>query len=127
MDENELGRIVIDAAIDIHRELGPGLLESVYEAVLAHKLRARSIAVERQVPISIRYDTLTFEEAFKADLIVAGKVIVEIKCVEKLNGAHRKQLLTYLHLSGVKLGFLLNFSADLMKNGIIRTANGLPE
>lgn len=125
MEENEIGRIVVDRAICIHRELGPGLLESVYERVLAHELREQGLAVRRQVPIPIRYRNVLFDEGFRADIIVEGKLLIELKCVERLHSAHRKQILTYLRLSGLKLGFLLNFSEHLMRNGITRTVNGL--
>ena len=127
MMENEIGRIVIDTTIEVHRELGPGLLETVYEAVLVQKLRERGLSVDRQVPIPIRYGNLAFDEGFRVDIIVCGKVVLELKCVEKLNHAHRKQLLTYLRLSGAQLGFLLNFSEALMKNGIVRAVNGLAD
>jgi GxxExxY protein len=119
--------VVVDAALQVHRELGPGLLETVYEAVLAHELRERGLQVERQVPISIQYRGITFEEGFRADLIVENQVVVELKCVEKVNNAHRKQLLTYLRLTGMKLGFLLNFGEAMMRDGIIRTVNRLEE
>jgi GxxExxY protein len=125
MTENEIGRWVVDVAVHIHRELGPGLLETVYEVVLAYELRRRGLRVERQIPISVTYDGLKFDEGFRVDLIVEDKVIVELKCVEKLNNAHKKQLLTYLRLADKRLGYLLNFGATLMRDGIIRTANGL--
>ncbi len=123
--ENEIGKIVVDSAIKVHRELGPGLLESVYEAVMAHELQDAGLEVQRQEAIPIRYRDLVFEEGFRADMIVASKVILELKSVESLNNSHKKQLLTYLKLTRLKLGFLLNFSESLMKNGIIRIVNGL--
>ncbi len=123
--ENEIGKIVVDSAIKVHRELGPGLLESVYEAVMAHELQHAGLEVQRQVAIPIRYRDLVFEEGFRADMIVASKVILELKSVESLINSHKKQLLTYLKLTQLKLGFLLNFSESLMKNGIIRIVNGL--
>ena len=125
MTENDIGEQVIDAAVLVHRELGPGLLESVYEAVLSHELLGRGGVVERQVSIPIVYQELKFDEAFRADLIVEKKVIVGLKSVDKLNNAHKKQLLTYLRLSGLKLGYLLNFSEALMKQGIVRTVKKL--
>ena len=125
MTENEIGTQIIDSATKIHRDLGPGLLEKVYEVILTHELDQRNISVERQVPIAIEYQGLKFDEGFRADLIVDHKVIVELKCVEKLSLAHRKQLLTYLRLTGLKLGYILNFSEALMKNGIARTVNRL--
>ena len=127
MKENEIGRIVVDVAIKVHRELGPGLLESVYEVVLAHELQGRGLKVERQVPVSISYQGLHFDEAFRADIIVGRKVILELKSVERVTDAHKKQLLTYLRLTGMKLGFLLNFGEALMKDGITRIVNGLDE
>ena len=127
MTENEIGTVIVETAIDLHRHLGPGLLESVYEMVLAYELTARGLRVERQAPISIVYKTITFPEAFRADLLVADKVIVELKSVEQMNNAHRKQIQTYLRLTNLKLGYLLNFGAALMKEGIVRAVNGLEE
>jgi GxxExxY protein len=127
MTENEIGTACIAAAITVHRELGSGLLESVYEHALMHELTSRGLSVERQVPISITYKQVVFSDAFRADLIVEKKVILELKSVEEINNAHRKQLLTYLRLSGLKLGYLLNFGAELMRQGIVRTANGLED
>jgi len=127
MTENEIGTIVVDAAIAVHRELGPGLLESVYEIVLAHELQKRGLKVDRQVPVPIVYEGITFEEGFRADVIVEGKVIVELKSVEKATPAHKKQVQTYLRLTGRKLGYLLNFGEELMKAGITRCVNGLEE
>jgi len=127
MTENEIGKIIVDSAIAVHRELGPGLLESVYEVVLAYELRQRGLTVERQVPIPIRYKDMTFDEAFRADLVVEEKVIVELKSVERVSEAHKKQVQTYLRLTGCKLGFLLNFGEALMKRGITRVVNGLKD
>lgn len=127
MDENGIGAEVVDTSIRIHRGLGPGLLESVYEITLASALRNKGLRVARQVPITIEYEGQQFHEGFRADLIIEGKVIVEIKCVERINNAHKKQLLTYLRLTNSKLGFLLNFSESKMKDGITRTVNSLPE
>ena len=127
MTENEIGKQIVDSAVQIHRELGPGLLENVYETILTHELRQRGLGVERQVSIAIEHQGLKFDEGFRADVIVENKVIVELRCVEKLNNAHRKQLLTYLRLSGMRLGYLLNFSQALMKDGITRTVNRLVE
>lgn len=123
--EEVIGKAVVDAVVLIHRELGPGLLESVYEAVLNAELTERGFAVQRQLPVTIKYRGLTFEEGFRADLIVDGLVLLELKSVAALNNAHRKQLLTYLRLTGLKLGYLLNFGESLMRNGIVRTVNGL--
>ena len=127
MTENEIGKSVVDIAVQIHRELGPGLLESVYEIAMMHQLQQRGYFVQRQVPIAIEYKGHKFDEGFRADLIVESQVILELKCVEKLNNAHRKQLLTYLRLTGTRLGYLLNFSEELMKQGITRTVNRLVE
>ena len=126
-EEDRIGALLVDAAVKIHRELGPGLLESVYEVILAHELRRRGLQIARQVPIAVVYEGLRFDEGFRADLVIEGKVIVELKCVERLNNAHRKQLLTYLRLTKLRLGFLLNFAEALMKNGIVRTVNQLQE
>jgi GxxExxY protein len=125
MDENAIAEAVLDAAFRIHRELGPGLLESVYEAVLARELSKGGFTVARQQGITIRFEDMVFQEGFRADLVVNGLVIVEIKSVEDLHPVHGKQLLTYLRLMRLKLGLLLNFNEALLKNGIKRVANGL--
>ena len=127
MTENQIGTIVVDAAIMLHRALGPGLLETVYELTLAHELQKRGLAVERQIPVPIVYGSLRFDEGFRADLIVNNSVILELKSVAAITSAHRKQIQTYLRLSGKKLGFLLNFGEAVMKDGIVRTVNGLEE
>ena len=124
MTENEIGTIVVDCAVYIHMELGPGLLETVYEVILANELRNRGLKVERQVAIPIVYHGLQFDEGFRADLMVEGKVILELKSVETITKAHQKQVLTYLRLTGKKLGYLLNFGEALMKDGIYRIING---
>ena len=124
MNENEIGANIVDCAVKLHMRLGPGLLESVYEAVLAYELEKLGLSVERQVPISIVYDDIRFEEGFRADLTVNGKVILELKSVEKVTNAHKKQLLTYLRLTGMKVGYLLNFGEALMKDGITRIIHG---
>ncbi len=125
MTENEIGNKLISTAVNIHQNLGPGLLETVYEIVLEKELHRQGIKVERQVPVEIEYLGIKFRDAFRADLIIANKVIVELKCVERISNTHKKQLLTYLRLTGIRLGYLLNFSEVLMKNGIIRTVNQL--
>ncbi len=127
MNENEIGTIVVDSAVQLHKEIGSGLLETVYEVLLAHVLRQKGIHVDRQVPVPITYHGISFDEAFRADMVVAGKVILELKSVEKLSNAHRKQLLTYLKLTDMKLGYVLNFGESLMKDGICRTINGYLE
>lgn len=124
MTENEIGTTVVEEAIALHRALGPGLLETVYEVILMHRLRKQGLQVERQVSISIEYDGIKFDEGFKADLIINGKVLLELKSVETIHKAHKKQLLTYLKLTGMKLGYILNFGDELMKDGITRTING---
>lgn len=127
MTENEIGTIIIEEAISLHKNLGPGLLESVYEVLLAYQLEQRGLHVQRQVSIPIVFKGKYFEEGFRADIVVEDKVIIELKSVEKTNPAHKKQLLTYLKLTGLKLGYVLNFGEELMKTGITRTANGLPD
>ncbi len=127
MTENEIGRIVVDVAVNVHKGLGPGLLESVYEVVLAKQLVKRGLRVCRQVPISIVFDGDCFDEGLRADMIVNQRVILELKSVEQLHPVHAKQLQTYLKLTGCRLGFLLNFGEPLMKNGIYRCFNGLPD
>ena len=124
MTENEIGTIIVDEAVRLHQALGPGLLEIVYEAVLARRLEKRGLLVERQKPISIEFEGEHFDEGFRADLIVNGLVIIELKSVEKLSAVHKKQLLTYLRLMDLKVGYLLNFGDALMKDGISRIING---
>ncbi|MGB0371513.1 MAG: GxxExxY protein [Opitutales bacterium] len=127
MDENTIGKEVVDAAIKTHQSLGPGLLESVYEVVLARELQRRGMTIERQQPVSIEFDGVIFDEGFRADIIVNKKVILELKSVEQLSKVHHKQLFIYLKLKKLKLGFLLNFGAPLMKDGIKRMVNGLDD
>ncbi len=127
MNENELGKEVVDAAVVVHRELGPGLLETVYEVVLLDELRKRGLGAEHQVPVAIKCRGIRFDEGFRADIIVEQKIILELKSVERISNAHKKQLLTYLKLTGMRLGYLLNFGEALMKDGITRTVNRLPE
>ncbi len=124
MNENEIGDIVIATAISIHKKLGPGLLETVYEVILAHNLKEQGFSIKRQVSIPIEYEGIKFDEGFKADIIVENKVILELKSVESVTKAHKKQILTYLKLTGYKLGYLLNFGESLMKKGISRIING---
>jgi GxxExxY protein len=124
MKENDIGTIIVDCALDLHRNLGPGLLETVYEVTLARALERRGLGVQRQVAVPIEYQGETFSEGFRADLIVEGLVIVELKSIERVTPAHKKQLLTYLRLTGLKLGYLLNFGEALMRDGITRTING---
>lgn len=127
MDYNQLSGAVIEAAIDVHKALGPGLLESVYESALAYELELREIRVKRQVPIGVRYKTLDLEEAFKADLVINDSIIIELKSVEKLQAVHKKQLLTYLRLSNTRLGLLINFGHETLRQGITRLVNDFDE
>jgi len=117
----------VAAAVLVHRELGPGLLEIVYEAALAYELTQRGMSIQRQVLVPVVYRGIRFDEGFRADLIVENKVVVELKSVERASPAHRKQIQTYLRLAGCKLGYLLNFGEALMKSGITRAVNGLEE
>ena len=123
--ENQVAKMVLDAAFELHTRTGPGLLETVYEAILAHELRQRGLEVQRQAPIPIRYGELLFDEGFRADLVVEGKVIVELKSIQELAPVHRKQVLTQLRLSGRRLGLLINFGAVHLKDGVERIVNGL--
>lgn len=125
MTENEISKQVVDAAFKIHTTLGPGLLESVYEAVLAYELKQRGLKVVRQKSIPVIYEEVHLEEGFRADLIVEDKVIIELKSVETIAPVHKKQLLTYLRLTNLKLGLLINFGDELIKTGITRVVNGL--
>ena len=119
-DVDAISADVVHEAIRIHRELGPGLLESVYEIVLAGALARKGYKVERQKPVDVCYDGMTFEGAFKIDILVEESLVLELKSVEKLSGAHAKQVLTYLRLIKQPLGLLLNFSGETMKEGIRR-------
>jgi GxxExxY protein len=125
MTENELAKQIVNAAYRIHTTLGPGLLESVYETALAHELEKQGIKVLRQHPLPVVYETIHMEIGFRADLIVGDKVIVEIKSIEAIAPVHRKQLLTYLRLADKRLGLLINFNVEFIKDGITRVANGL--
>jgi GxxExxY protein len=126
LNENEVAKQIVDAAFLVHTTLGPGLLESAYRRVIAHELRKRGLRVEHESPIPVVYDGVTFDEAFKADLIVEDLVIVELKSVEVIAKVHKKQLLTYLKIANKRLGLLINFNELLIKNGITRIANELP-
>jgi GxxExxY protein len=127
MTENEIGTMVVQSAIAVHREMGPGLLETVYEAILARELLDRGLKVERQVSVPIKYKNIHFDEGFRADIIVDRKVILELKSLERVTAAHKKQVQTYLRLTGCKLGYLLNFGEDVMKSGITRCINRLAD
>lgn len=125
--ENEIAKIIVDAALNVHKALGPGLYESVYEAVLSYELGRRGLKVERQLPISINYNGISFEEAFRADMVVESKVIIELKSIEAVANVHKKQLLTYLRLADKRLGLLINFGEAFIRDGITRVANGMPD
>lgn len=124
MNENEIGTLILKSAVKIHKDFGPGLLERVYESLLESLLIKQGLSVARQVTVPLCYEGQFIEEAFRADLIVENKVLLEIKSVESLKNAHKKQVLTYLKLTGLKLEYLLNFNESLMKNGITRVING---
>ncbi|WP_291322276.1 GxxExxY protein [Desulfonatronospira sp.] len=119
----KLASTVIDTAFHLHRDLGPGLLESVYEAVLAHELGARGLMVERQKPVPVHYQGVVLDEGFRLDLLVEKRLIVELKSVEELHPVHPKQVLTYLRLMDLPLGLLINFGAPLLKQGLKRVVN----
>lgn len=123
--ENQLATIVVDCCFRIHKKLGPGLLESVYEEVLCYEFRKLGISYKRQLPVDIFYDDLLLKSGFRADVLVDDCLIVELKSVEGLIPVHYKQLLTYLRLTEKKLGLLVNFNANLMKDGMHRVVNGL--
>jgi GxxExxY protein len=127
MTENAIAKEIVDAAFRIHTSLGPGLLESVYDTVLAYELGRRGLRVVRQQAIPVVYDNVRIEAGFRADLIVEDKVIVEVKSVETLAPVHKKQLLTYLRLADKRLGLLINFQVALIKDGITRIVNALEE
>jgi GxxExxY protein len=127
MNENEVGALVVDSAVRVHRELGPGLLESVYEVILVEELAQRGLSIQRQVSVPIQYLGHHFDEGFRADNIVDGKVILELKSVEHLARVHKKQSFTYLKLKRLRPEYLLNFGAPLMKEGICRIINGLDD
>jgi GxxExxY protein len=127
MTENAIAKEIVDAAFRIHTTLGPGLLESVYDAVLAYELAQRGLRTVRQQPIPVIYENVRIDTGFRADLIVEDKVIVEVKSLEQLAAVHKKQLLTYLRLADKRLGLLINFQVALIRDGITRIVNGLQE
>jgi iron complex transport system substrate-binding protein len=124
MDENVISGIILDQCIKIHRDLGPGLLESVYEVVLAERLRRAEIRVESQKPVSFSFDGMVFDNGFRIDLLVEDCIVVELKSVEVLAPVHSKQVLTYLKLMNLHLGLLINFGAPTLKQGFHRILNG---
>ncbi len=123
MTENEISKIIVDCAFKIHNRIGPGLLESVYEAILAHELEKRGCKIIRQQAVPVIYESVQLEVGFRADLIVNDKVIIEIKSVEAISPVHLKQLRTYLILADKRLGLLINFNVELIKDGIRRVVN----
>jgi GxxExxY protein len=127
MHENELARIVVDIAYHIHTRLGPGLLESVYEAILVYELRKRGLKVQSQIPVPVVWEEVHLEVGFRADVIVEDKLVVELKSVEEVVPVHKKQLLTHLRLTNCRLGLLINFGDVLIKKWISRVVNGLSD
>ena len=127
MKLNAISAEIVDAAIKVHRALGPGLLEKVYEAALAHELTGRGLQVRRQVPIPVVYEQIRLDEGFRADLLVEDAAIVELESVEQVAPVHRKQVVTYIRLADKRIGLLLNFGAARLKDGITRLVDGLPE
>ncbi|GBE27431.1 hypothetical protein BMS3Bbin03_01356 [bacterium BMS3Bbin03] len=125
MTENEISKIFLDIAFKVHKTLGSGLFESVYENIVCYELDKQNIPYDIQKTVPIEYDGRKFDNAFRADIIIDNKVIIELKSVEKLNDLHKKQLLTYLKLTGLRLGLLINFNETLLKNGIVRIVNNL--
>jgi GxxExxY protein len=125
MTENQIATAVVDAALKIHTTLGPGLFESVYEKTLEYELQKRGLRVEHQLPLPVQYEEVKLELGFRVDLIIDEKVIVEVKSIETLAPVHKKQLLTYLRLTDLRLGLLINFNVDLIKHGIHRIVNKL--
>ena len=124
---NNLTGEVIGAAIEVHKHLGPGLLESAYEECLCHELSLRKITYERQKPLPINYKQVRLDCGYRLDVVVEGKVILELKSCERIEDIHKAQLLTYLKLSGLQLGLILNFNVPIMKEGIVRVVNNLEE
>jgi GxxExxY protein len=125
MDENEIATAVIGSAIEVHRALGPGLLESAYHECLVHEFRLRKIAYEREVPLAVEYKGMVVDHAYRIDLLVVGKVLIELKSVDRVEPIHRAQLLTYLRLARRKLGLVINFNATVLKDGVHRVVNKL--
>src|SRR5262249_53619006 len=127
MTENELAAVAVDIAFKIHSRLGPGLLESVYEAIMLFELRKRGLAAEKQVGVPVVWEEVKLDIGFRADIIVEGKLILELKSCEAIEPVHKKQLLTHLRLTNCRLGLLINFNVPLIKEGINRVVNSLPE
>jgi GxxExxY protein len=127
MDINKLSSEIIGAAIEVHKALGPGLLESAYERCLCHELNLRGLSYKSQQPLDIRYKGIKLDCGYRLDIVFEDKIILELKSCEKIEPIHKAQLLTYLKLSGIKLGLLLNFNVTLMREGIVRIVNELEE
>ena len=127
MTENDIAKQIVDVAFKIHTTYGPGLLESVYETIMAYEVQKRGLKVTRQQPIPLVHESIRMNVGFRADLIVESKVVVEVKSIELIAAVHKKQLLTYLRLTDKKLGLLINFNVDLIRNGITRVVNRLEE
>ena len=125
MTENELSKIVFEIGLKIHKNLGPGLFEHVYEECLFYELKKAGLKVEKQKLLPIKYEELTIENAYRLDMIVEDKLILEIKTVDYINSSHKAQLLTYLKMTDCRLGLIINFQSDLFKNGVTRIVNGL--
>ena len=125
MTENEISKILVNIFLKVHRTLGPGLLESVYEAAISYELEKSGIRYRRQAEIAVMYENVKMDLGFRADIIVDEKVIIELKSIETITPVHPKQLLTYLKLTGIKLGLLVNFNVVLIRDGITRIANNL--
>ena len=125
LEENRISREAVDAALKLHKHFGPGIYESVYEPVLVYELKKRNLATRQQTPVPVIYEGITFEIGFKTDIVVNDLVILELKSLERLEPVHFKQLLTYLRLTGLRLGLLINFGENLLKNGIHRVVNDL--
>jgi GxxExxY protein len=125
MNENELSKIVVDCIFKVHKNIGPGLLESAYEECLFYELSKTGLLVERQKPLPLFYETIKMEIGYRLDFLVDNKLVIEVKAVEALNDVHKAQVITYLKLSGCKLGLLVNFNVVLIKDGIKRIVNNL--
>jgi GxxExxY protein len=125
MNENELSKIVFDAALRVHQKLGPGLLENAYEQCLFYELKKTGLVVERQKPLQLIYEEVKLETVYRLDILLENKLIIELKTVEAFNDLHIAQVLTYLKLSGCKLGLLINFNVTFLKNGFKRVINGI--
>jgi GxxExxY protein len=125
VDDNQIGELILGCALRVHKALGPGLLESAYEACLAHELAKAGIGFERQLSLPVLYDGMTVDIGYRLDLLVAGRVVIEVKALKRILEVHRAQLLSYVRRGGFRLGYLINFNVVLLKTGIVRLVNGL--